>query len=388
MTLRDKLPIANLKELTPLGLNHDSDNWLIESENLLALQLLQEPLKSSIDVIYIDPPYNTGKQFIYTDKRYQEKTLDKHHSWLAFMEERLLIAKMLLSDEGVIFISIDDREQAYLKILCDSIFGETHFHGMLTWQKRHRPVNIGRARHQLQARNEYILVYSKVAANKYPSFNTSGGEPKIYPHTGVLGACRFKSMVTTSTGISHRPNLVYPILGVMPPEHHQWRFGPALAEEHIQRNRIELVRGFPKLVIYPEDEQNTVIRTFWSHLPETVGTSQDGKQMLNCILGPTHGFDTVKPVGLLEEIIARHPNKNATVLDFFAGSGTTMHATANLNAVDGGERACILITDNEGGIARKITSPRLQRSLSGEGWVDGKVHPDLRTGFTYFMMEN
>jgi adenine-specific DNA-methyltransferase len=387
MITNDIKNIPEFSEKFDLSLNRENNHVLIESENLHALTLLRDTLHNKVNFIYIDPPYNTGKQFIYNDKRYGEKTIDKHHHWLSFMDERLTLAKELLAEDGIIFISIDDKEQAYLKILCDGIFGEDSFHGMITWQKRHRPINIGRARHQLQAKLEYILVYSKVKADKYPAFNTEGGEDKIYPHQGKLGACRFKSLVTTSTGISHRPNLVYPILGIMPPEHHQWRFGRELAESYLDNDRIEVVNGLPKLAIYPEDEESKIIRTFWSHLSDEFGTSQEGKQLLNKIIGEGHGFDTVKPVNLIKEIIQRHPNKNAIVLDFFAGSGTTMHAVAELNHGDTGNRQCILITDNEGGIARNITAPRLQRVLSGENWSDGKAHTNLNSGFIYLTSE-
>lgn len=406
----------------------DASAVLIEGDNFHALMALTYTHHRHFDVIYIDPPYNTGEgDFIYNDRRVSSEDEFRHSKWLSFMAPRLALAWDLLNKDGVIFISIDDNEQAALRLLCDEIFGANHFLGNLTWINRTQPINSGKAKVQIQQNVEYILTYSKRRAEQFPGFRLAKKSEKQYPHEGRFGPCRLETIVKSDNGRMKRETMKYEIAGVVPGPGKRWQIGEETARDLEARGRIEIDdKGVPKKAVYPEDEADNSVSflPFWSHLNDLtredvktviqqvlaeepvearvaerlrtldgafhdaksgVRTAQVGKAELADVLGDEHGFDTVKPLSLVRGLMGHFAN-DVRVLDFFAGSGTTAHAIAQMNAVDGGSRRVVLVTNNEGGegdpaqgIARRICHERLRR-LS-EGYTNSKGHSVPGFGF-------
>ena len=377
MALETNLPYLNRRaDLDVIGAqpNLGRPHILIEGDNLHALTVLRGTHAAKVDLIYIDPPYNTGKEFIYNDKFIDSEHSFRHSAWLDFMWRRLKIAKELLKETGVIMISIDDNEQANLKLLCDEVFGESNFLKQLVWKSNTKPANQIHSRRGIQKAHEYILVYAR-DVSRHLGFDTSGGASKQYPHTGQFGKCRFESFTNASEGMFKRDKSVFPILGVMPPEGRNWKIGRAKADELVAAGKIELVDGEPRIAKYPEDESES-IRPFWTLLPTETKTAETGKALLTGMIGSGHGFETVKPLELISEILRRIDQTDTLVLDFFAGSGTTGHAVAALNAEDGGTRQCIMVTLDESGICQDLTRKRMEAALTGK-WANDKEHEAL-----------
>ena len=306
-------------------------NFLLEGDNLHSLKLLEKTHKGRIDVIYIDPPYNTGsKDFIYDDNYIGVDDGYRHSKWLSFMSERLKIAKELLSEKGYIFISINNCEYAQLKIIMDGLFGVKNYIGTITWESTTQPINAGNSKYQLQQMCEYILCYSKDYAKKElfvleileNSFN--------YPHVGKYGKCRFEIIEKSDSGQYKRDTMKYNILGYPPRNGKRWQIGEELARELEDEGKLEIVNGIIKRAIYPEDEVDKLkLKPFWSHFTsKDVGTAENGKTEVNNILGKSAGFDTIKPVKLIKKILS-HFNKNILVLDFFAGFRVIIVIEAN-----------------------------------------------------------
>lgn len=394
-----KLPVlTEVKEKAiPQGKadNGYPNHILIEGDNLHALTVLSYTHANSIDVIYIDPPYNTGnKDFMYNDKyKYVDSDDDfKHSKWLSFMQRRLIIAKKILKDTGYIFISINNMECAPLRLLCDEIFGDRNFIGQLTWESTTQPINAGSAKYQLQQKVEYILCYCKRVETK-STFKLDEDDSNLkYPHNGKFGKCRFEIIEKSDAGSYKRDTMKFSILGQYPREGKRWQIGIDTARALEQEGKVEIVDGIVKRAVYPEDEvDKRKFVPFWSHLTaKEVGTALNGKDELNGILGFASGFDTVKPVKLIKSLLS-HFDDNIKVLDFFAGSGTTLHAIMSLNSEDSGSRIGIIVQDNEGKaeICKKITYPRLYNVINGykkDGeHVDGLTHNNLRYYKTDFV---
>lgn len=347
-------------------------NFLLEGDNLHSLKLLEKTHKGKIDLIYIDPPYNTGnKDFMYNDSYIDSDNEYRHSKWLSFMEKRLLIARKILKEDGYIFISINYKEQAQLKLLCDDIFGENNLIGEITWESTTQPINSGVSRFGLQQKTEWILVYSKNKQHKTTFLLKQSESGLKYPHVGKLGKCRFEIIEKSDAGDYKRDTMKYEILGHFPRKGKRWQIGKTKADELIARDRIEIVDGIVKKAVYPEDEVDKIkYLPFWSHFSaKEVGTAQNGKDELNTILNRAVGFDTVKPIKLIKEIL-HHFNNNIVILDFFAGSGTTAQAVLELNNYDGGNRKYILCTNNENNICQKITYERIKNVINGYGKYD------------------
>ncbi|MBR1723370.1 MAG: site-specific DNA-methyltransferase, partial [Treponema sp.] len=275
-TLEEHLPVLTEEKDLFVG-NGGEMNFLLEGDNLASVQLLEKTHKGKIDVIYIDPPYNTGnKDFIYDDDFVDNADSFRHSKWLSFMEKRLKIARTLLNEKGVIFISIDDNEQATIKILCDEIFGENNFLGQLTWESTTQPINVGKAKFQLQQKVEYILCYAK-NKNQKDDFILKEKEGDLkYPHIGKFGACRFEIIEKSDAGAYQRDTMKFAILGQFPREGKRWQIGEETARELEKKGKIEIVDGIVKKAVYPEDElDKRSFIPFWSHFSSSdVGTAQ------------------------------------------------------------------------------------------------------------------
>ena len=394
--LKNKLPI--LREVEDRRINNDTgsehypNHILIEGENLQALIALTYTHAGRVDVIYIDPPYNTGnKDFVYNDSFIGEDDEYRHSKWLSFMEKRLKIAKTLLSERGVIFISIDDNEQANLKLLCDSIFGEKCFIANLVWQKKFSRANDAL---YFSTMHDHILCYCKKTIMdsqdgwKIGLLPRQSDCPKGYsnPDNDPRGPWT-STIMSAKSGSS---SLLYEIVTpsgriVTPPNGRYWSCSKDTFEQWKTEKRIWFGKngdGAPRKKTFLSEVQeglrpNTLI------LQEEGGNNQEGKQELKSIMNGEGIFDGPKPTKLIKLLLRIANGKCNTILDFFAGSGTTLHATMQLNSEDGGHRRCILITNNENGICENVTYERNKRVIQGYKTpkgenVAGLTHNNLR----------
>ena len=344
-----------------------TENLYIEGDNLEVLKLLQESYLGKVKMIYIDPPYNTGNDFIYADDfmRSQEaenkqmgmydedenrlfKNTDSngrfHSDWCSMIYPRLMLARNLLSEDGVIFISIDEHEYANIKKICDEVFGVCNYFGDITWESTTQPINAGAAKFGLQKKTEPILLYGK-NKNNVKGFVLKEVENTLtYPHIGKKGACRFEIIEKSDAGSYNRESMKYKILEQYPRDGKRWQIGEETARELEKQGKLEIVDGIVKRAIYPEDElDKKQYKPFWSlFLANDCGTAQTGKDELNSIMKTPIGFDTVKSLSLMKRILS-YMGMNYTVLDFFSGSATTAHAVMQLNAEDGGHRKFIMV---------------------------------------------
>lgn len=191
--MRDNIPVFT--EYTDKEINASADgvyNFILEGDNLHSLRLLEKTHAGRVDVIYIDPPYNTGNSFRYNDTIVGDEDSFKHSKWLSFMNVRLRLASTLLTEKGIIFISINDYEGAPLKLLCDDVFGEKNFVGQLTWESATQPTNAGSARFSLQKKVESIYCYAKNKSSRTGFVLRENESDLRYPHLGKHGACRFE----------------------------------------------------------------------------------------------------------------------------------------------------------------------------------------------------
>jgi len=368
--LRVSLPV--LTEVTSKSIingGDDSPNHiLIEGDNLEALTALTYTHTGKIDVIYIDPPYNTGnKDFCYNDKYVDSEDSYRHSKWLSFMSKRLRIAKQLLSDRGVIFISIDDNEQAQLKILCDEIFGADNFSGNVIWEKTDSPRMDVKG---FTVRHDYILVYQKAAfvlkrlhpdeiPDHYNKVDNNGRRYYLKP-LRLMGGHKSESLyygIEAPDG-----SVIYPL--EKNGDKGCWRWSRDKYEAEIER--IEWIKGksgwSANFRIYADNLKATPVNTVWQF--EKVGSTRTAKTELSNIIQQSI-FSYPKPSSLIAFILKISSEKDSTILDFFAGSGTTMHAVMQLNKEDGGHRQCILVTNNENGICENVTYERNKRVING-----------------------
>lgn len=358
--LVDELPVlTEVPERAIVSDSPDSPNHiLIEGDNLEALTALAYTHEGKIDVIYIDPPYNTGnKDFVYNDSFVDREDGYRHSKWLSFMNKRLQIAKSLLASGGVIFISIDDNEQAQLKMLCDELYGESNFVACPVRRRRKSQANLSK---NISTIHEYVLIYrkninhelNKVEANiDISSYKNPDNDPRG-PYT---------TMPCTNRG-GTKYSVVTPMGNIIEDE---WRFKKETYDELYNDNKIVFPRGGKgkpryKLFLTEKQRGGVIPNSWWDELE----SNQEGAIVLKQILGKD-AFSNPKPVGLITFIEKLATSKCSTILDFFAGSGTTLHATMQLNAEDGGHRKCILVTNNENNICEEVTYERNKRVIQG-----------------------
>ena len=357
---------------------HYPNHAIIEADNLHALIALTYTHAGMIDVIYIDPPYNTGnKDFVYNDSFIGEDDVYRHSKWLTFMEKRLQIAKTLLSEKGVIFISIDDNEQANLKLLCDEVFGTDKFVATIPWRKRTAKTDVP---HSLSQDYEWIICYAQSGFQAgIEKESRKYYETPDFPNR----PWRVHDMSTQRTAIE-RPNSDFTIINPKNGKQYPvnplavWRITKEGFPEYLSQSRIVFPGDYkflkitkPVLRYWKEDDEKKAGETFGfttasSDLPKEVGMTQDGTKDITEIFGEK-AFGYPKPKSLIKYLlkIATPRAKDIIILDFFAGSGTTLHATMQLNAEDGGHRQCILVTNNENNICEEVTYERNKRVIEG-----------------------
>lgn len=352
--------------------NIDTENIYIEGDNLDALKLLQETYLGKVKMIYIDPPYNTGNDFIYEDdfsqdadeylgnsgqfdeegNRLVQNTESNgrfHTDWLNMLYPRLRLAKDLLADDGSIFISIDDNELNNVLNICNTIFGECNFVGCITWFKKASPSNDA----QFFSNDcEYILVYAKNKSiwrpNRLPLSKEQAAKYYSNPDNDPRGAWN-SATYTCNKSRSERPKLYYPITNpftgeqVYPKETAVWAYSQQQCQEHIKNNMlfwgVDGHAKFPRFKKFITDNKGVVTRTLWHY--DDVNHTQGATLELSKLELPY--FPTPKPTRLIEKILRIASEKNSLILDFFSGSATTAHATMKLNAEDGGQRKFIMV---------------------------------------------
>lgn len=412
--LRAELPV--LKEVKDKALLDGGDyapnHILIEGDNLEALTALTYTHENKIDVIYIDPPYNTGnKDFVYNDSFVDSEDGYRHSKWLSFMDKRLRIAKRLLSDRGVIFISIDDNEQANLKLLCDELFGESNFITSIP-----RKGTGGRQDSKYYAIvHEYALVYAKqldkLVVGRVPkdddTFKLFDAEKNNFYKTQLLRKWGDNSRR------QDRPNLYYPIyfspqtntlniirqdeadIEIFPMLDKEkegcWRWGKNTMQQGFDDGVVEVQYSkkkdeyIPYERIYKPLEQGTKPFNTWI---DDIDNST-GSALLKEIMG-TDTFGYPKPVDYIKRLQKMsNANNDYTILDFFAGSGTTLHATMQLNAEDGGHRKCILVTNNENNICEEVTYERNKRVINGYTTPKGEQVEGLKANnLRYYQIDH
>ncbi len=347
----------------------NTENLYIEGDNLEVLKLLQKSYYGKVKMIYIDPPYNTGGDFVYKDnfhdniQNYKEVTgqvdgeghrIDTnteangrfHTDWLNMMYPRLRLARNLLSDDGVIFISIDDNEQENLKRLCDEVFSESNFIAQITWERAYAPVNLKK---HFSESHDFILCYAKeidnLVCNGLPRSDAQNSDYKNLDNDprGVWKAGN------PSVGPAVEKN-IYEIVSpsgrrMLPPNGRSWLYSKEKFKEMLNDNRIYWGKDgnsiwAPKMFL-SEVKNSVTPMTIWKY--KDVGHSQDATKQLKKIFNDKSFFDYPKPVSLIKQCLELYTDEKSIVLDFFSGSATTAHAVMQLNAEDGGNRKFVLV---------------------------------------------
>ncbi len=381
-------------------------NILIEGDNYHALQVLNYTHKRKIDVIYIDPPYNTGnKDFVYNDHYVDKEDNFRHSKWISFMESRLRLARKLLKKNGVIFISIDDNEQAQLKLLCNGIFGEENFIASFMWKRKKEISNDSK---NVSIQGEYILCYSKTEemilfseslSEKY--INDSYNNPtKEFP----LGKWR-PVPLTVSMGLSGG-GYSYIVQSPKGKKHERiWAYPENSFKKLLENKRVYFGKdknGIPQRVMYDFESKGKPVTNYWND----IATNKEGKKEILELFND-NTFNTPKPTKLLKKILKLSAKKKSIILDFMAGSGTTGHAVLGLNKEDDGNRKFILCTNNElnglekelrekglseeeieeHGICRRITHKRIEKVMKGYTTPNGEKVKGLGGSLEYFKTE-
>lgn len=363
--LRDELPVL-VEDETKRIISDSPDapnHALIEGDNLEALTTLAYTHAGKIDVIYIDPPYNTGnKDFVYNDAFVDSEDAYRHSKWLSFMSKRLRIAKKLLSDCGVIFISIDDNEQANLKLLCDDVFSEKNFIAQLIWQKKKGGGNDSK---YVATEHEYVLLYAKNTSSLNNIFIPYGQDYlSRYKEKDSEGRF-FWDTFKRKSGKQYYP-IQCPDGSILQYEENgepiSWLRSEPRFLSDLKKGEARIIKVGEKWTVHFKQRQPAGYKP--RSLMNDVGTTSSGADKLKDIFNKTHVFENPKPNGLIEFLL-KFGSESSNVLDFFAGSGTTLHAVMQLNAEDGGQRQCILVTNNENGICENVTYERNKRVING-----------------------
>jgi adenine-specific DNA-methyltransferase len=408
-------PLPKLDFCFPPKNNESEKHYLIRGENLFALKALMKSFESQVDLCIIDPPYNTGNTkktgFTYKDSFRNVKDRERHSNWLSFMQERLLVAKELLSDSGVIAIHIDDKEVHYLRCLCDEIFGETNFVAQIVVDGG----NVKNNARFISVGHEYLLVYAKnliqldkivkrwrkkrdgidLLLEKYHALSKEYGDDydeisarlkkwsknsglskrlKVFTSVDKRGLYTYADLSTPRNGEYYE--VKHPISGkpcVIPSR--GWGLSKEKLDELIDKDMIIFGKDEtfqPLRKLYLKNEKDQVERSI-VHYPARSST-----HLLEHMLGRRNSFNNPKNIDFVKDMIDLMCPTDGIVLDFFAGSGTTGHAVLLLNEERPvSRRKFILVTNNENNIFDSVTLPRLKAAVSG-AWADGNPHVPLK----------
>ena len=396
-------------------------NFLLEGDNLHSLNLLEKTNRGKVNIIYIDPPYNTGnKDFVYNDEFVGREDLFRHSTWLSFMSERLRIAYKLLSKDGVIFVSIDDNEQAQLKLLMDEIFSEDNF---IICMPRITKKS-GKTTSAYAKNHDYILVYTKRDQDIFVMEEHEDNAFK-YADEYIEERGKYKLNQTLDyNSLSYSPSLDYPLEiegEVFYPggskelweerqrgKHRRadwaWRWSKKLFQFGydngfvvIKRKKDGSARIYTKTYLNAKIGKNSNGDFIIEHNKRVKATSSieyidnkysnDNAKKDLSIFGLGDKFDYSKPVELIKKLIKAYYKNNALVLDFFAGSGTTAQAVLELNKEDSGSRRFILCTNNENNICREVTYQRIKSILTGTMISEGEYSKKIKGNLKYYVTD-
>lgn len=397
----NEVPFHLLQDVPDLSVGDPgSGNLLVEADNLLALKALLPYYAGQVKCIYIDPPYNTGNEnWVYNDNvnspeirawlgkvvGHQLEDLSRHDKWLCMMYPRLMLLREFLRKDGSIWISMDDSEIASLRLLMDEVFGENRFVACNVWQKRYSREN----REAIGDVHEYLLLYAmdperfKEARNRIP---LTDKQAVIYKNPNNDPKGRWRGIPMTAQG--WRPNQMYEIVssaGVVhkPPEGRCWSMIEPEYQKLREAGRINFGKdgkAQPSVVRYLSEVEGFVPWTWWPH--DEVGHTDEARKEIQKILDTQTVFDTPKPTRLIERILQIATNPGDLILDSFAGSGTTAHATLCLNNEAGDSRRFIVV-EVDAKIAQTVTRERIRRVAEGHTNAKGEEIACLGGGFRY-----
>jgi adenine-specific DNA-methyltransferase len=357
----------------------DGGNMIIRGDNLAALKSLLPLYEGRVKCIYIDPPYNTGNEgWVYNDNVNDPKIkkwlgevvgregedLSRHDKWLCMMYPRLKLLQRLLAEDGAIFISIDDNEQAHLRLICNEIFGDSNFLADVIWQ--HSVQSNGYGGNFVNQYN-HTICYRKSSMFYLKNLPRTEEDNKLYknPDNDPRGRWRAGYCVN---GL-YRPNLRYVITTpsgktIAPPDK-GWRWSLETMQQKMSIGEIIFNADETAIIhkIYLEDLDGRVATNIWTD--PAIGTTRSANAELKQLFSGSAPFDTPKPVGLVERILQIATDPDSIILDSFAGSGTTAHAVLNMNKSDGGNRKFILVEMMD--YAETITAERVRRVIGGYG---------------------
>jgi len=375
------------------------ENLIIEGDNFDALRYLRMTHAGQVKCIYIDPPYNTGnRDFIYNDRFVDKDDAYRHSKWLEFMYRRLTLAKDLLADDAVIFVSIDDNEMLHLGMLMDQVFGESNRVATCIWQKRYMSANDHKT---IAPMHEYVLVYQASSAwrrNMLPRGEEKDRQYRLNDEKGLFRPDNY----TCNKNADERPNLYYPITQpntgeeIWPKRTRVWSYSKDEHLRHISENMIYWgkdgkgkVPAFKRYKHLLKNADGVVPNTWWT-FDEVGHTDSAKKELLEILHEQSQAFSTPKPTGLIERILRIATKPGDLVLDFFAGSGTTAQAVMKLNAEDGGKRRFILVSSTEAtdeapdkNLCRDVCAERVRRVAQGYTSKKGEAVEGLGGSFAY-----
>ena len=395
---KDKIPaLEEIKSKSIKSKTKTAENILIEGDNFHALTVLTNTHKAAINLIYIDPPYNTGKKedFMYNDKYVDIDDSYRHSKWLSFMYKRLTLAATLLNKKGAIFISIDDNEIAQLKILCNQIFGEENFVAQFI---RKNKTGAGHDSGQVAVEFDYMLCYAKNKASlifekeilDVENDNKYKLEDAHIAHRGkyYLRDLDYKGSYSPSLDYALKmPDASLIFSGNKTGRPNTWRWSKEKVEWGKANDFIVFKKGKDKWKAYIKqyqfvDNENNRRERKLPHRAILQYLNAEGSKELNNIV-QQNIFRFPKPTGLILFCINLFADKNSTVLDFFAGSGTTGHAVLKANHADQGNRKFILCTNNENNICETVTYPRIKKVIKGYE-LNGEKIPGIDAGVKYY----
>ena len=383
---------------------------MIEGDNYHSLSVLNCTHAQKIDVIYIDPPFNTGgsKDWLYNNNYVDSKDTYRHSKWLSMMNSRLRLARNLLTDSGFLICAINHCELANLVCLCDSIFREKNRLGIITVVHACNGKNQAK---NFAPSNEFMLVYTKATGNiqqlvidesKLKNFNCEDEEsryqlkPLMRDHVDDLKTKKphrwypiFVRNDLQEISLTKQDNWikVLPISRSGDKRKVTWQISPQSLLKKFQNKEIEIVREKDSnIVLYRKYREKQLIKTHWDAPKYNFATH--GKKLLNSIIGKDNAFPFPKSLHLIKDILKITTKRDSIVLDFFAGSGTTGHAVLELNAEDGGDRQFILGTNNENKIAEEITYTRLKNVIHGyRNQINQQLIQGISANLLYFQTD-
>jgi len=415
------VPFSELEAVKSRGLNQSPslhDNLIVEGDNLKALKALLPTYHGKVKCIYIDPPYNTGNEgWIYNDKvnspmmrDWLGRTVDRddltrHDKWCCMMLPRLKLLRELLTDDGAIFVSIDDNEVHHLRALMDEVFGEGNFVANILWQKKYASSSDHTG---IAPMHDHLIVYSRSEAYERNLLERTKDKDSQYKFEDEEGVFRVSDYTCNKTA-EERPNLYYPITNpktgeeVWPKKTRVWGYSSELSAQHAKdgliwwgRSGDAKIPAFKRYRHLLKQGEGVVPSTWWTW--EEVGHTDTAKKELNSVFpkGEARAYATVKPTALIKRVIQICSEEDSIILDSFAGSGTTAHAVLALNKEDGGNRRFILCQmpyetkeqeKKKENICESITAERVRRVIKGVPKArDEALRAGLGGTFSYFRL--